>query len=236
MMGIVRAEEGGGLPMDEAARLLAHLGFEVVHGDRPGAPGGANLIIALRAGPTLQHFDPERVTYWVARAGRGRVAELDRSAELPLRTPFSWGTLRVIDRLEEQNAFLTFGGLLRAEAVAVDETIAIFSSPAPIVRWSGHSQPVDELTSHVGAFFGRLMVPIDYTPGAEARVGTVPPAVLYAAFLGDLRDRLEAAEPLATEEGSLAIWVGHELRRLETVAPGAHDQAAALLRELGLGS
>ncbi|MGZ6294764.1 MAG: hypothetical protein ACXWPO_08115 [Candidatus Limnocylindrales bacterium] len=228
------AEQREGMPVREAARLLARLGFEVVHGDQPWLPSGANLIVALRATPTLEHFDPERVSYWEARGGRGRLAELSREQDVPFHAPFAWGTLRVTDRLEETNAFLTFGGLLRVEALDPLTTIGIFGSPAPIVRWSGHSQPIDELTGHVGAFFARLMIPIDYTPGAEARVAAASPTALYAAFVTDLHERLEATEAVATGEAGLTGWVEREMARLTEAMPDQRLEGAQLLTDLGL--
>ena len=69
--------------------------------------------------------------------------------------------------------------------IALDETTTItrFRSPAPIERWSGHSQGLDLLTEEIGAFFGRLMVPVDFQPGAEGRLVSATPLALYAAFL-----------------------------------------------------
>ena len=228
----------GMLPIPEAARLLAHLGFEVVHGDRPGETGGANLLVGLRATPTLEHFDPERVTYWVARGGRGRVAELSRETSLPVDGAYSWGTLRVIDRLEEMNTFMTFGGRLRVEALGPTLSIAVFASPGPIVRWSGHSQPIDALTGYVGAFFARLMIPIDFTPGAETLVATAPVLTLYAAFLADLQARFQAERQAEREvdvrAGEIARWAEREVTRLGTIAPGTLEQGLELLRGLAL--
>jgi hypothetical protein len=225
---------GPGITVPQAAALLAHLGFEIVHGDRPGEAGGANLLVGLRATPTLEHFDPERVTYWVAKGGRGRLAELSLESEVPFDGSFSWGTLRVIDRLEEMNAFLTFGGQLHVAVHDPGLTIAVFSSSGPIVRWSGHSQPIDSLTGYVGAFFARLMIPIDFRPGAEAQVAATSPAVLYAAFLADLQARLHAEREAGAISGDLEHWVERETTRIGAATPGAHEGALGLLAGLGL--
>ena len=55
----------------EGARFVADLGFELVHGDRPDRPAGANLIVALRETASLHHFDPETLDVLVSR-GRAR--------------------------------------------------------------------------------------------------------------------------------------------------------------------
>ncbi|MFH1474951.1 MAG: hypothetical protein ABIG85_03740, partial [Chloroflexota bacterium] len=105
-----------GISFDEAALHVEQLGFLDVNGTSPHEPGGANLVVALRERPTLTHFDPERVEHWGASADRGRPAEVNRSTTVPLEQPFSWGTIRVVDRLEVFNSFLTFGGTMRAVA------------------------------------------------------------------------------------------------------------------------
>ncbi len=91
---------GLGISLDEAARHVERLGFLDVNGTAPEAAGGANLVVALRDRPTLTHFDPERVEHWVVADGRGRPAEITRATEAPTERPFSWGTIRVVDRLE----------------------------------------------------------------------------------------------------------------------------------------
>ncbi|HEU0236230.1 MAG TPA: hypothetical protein VFR14_07285, partial [Candidatus Limnocylindrales bacterium] len=64
-------------------RLLVDLGFSLINSDRPGAPGWANLLVALRERPTLRHFDPEVLSFWVAKEGRGRVAGFSRDDAVP---------------------------------------------------------------------------------------------------------------------------------------------------------
>ena len=112
----------------------------------------------------------------MAVSGQGRLIQLTRATLAPLERSFSWGTIRAIDRLEVFNSFLTFGGRVRLAAVDASTTIAAFDSPAPIVRWSGHSQSVDALTGEIGAFFARMMIPIDFMPGAEQRIADATPA------------------------------------------------------------
>jgi hypothetical protein len=65
----------------------------------------------------------------------------------------------------------------------------------PSCAEAGHSQDVDPNASQVAAFFARLLVPIDFTPGAEARVASLSPMALYSGFVADLGARYEAARP-----------------------------------------
>jgi hypothetical protein len=217
-----------------AGRLLAELGFSLVNSDRPGAPGGTNLLVALRDRPTLRHFDPEALSFWVAREGRGRMATFDRSSPVPAEIEVVWGHVHVVDRLSVENRFLTFGGVLRAAALDDDTTIVALRSPGPIVRWGGHSQGADPLAGEVGAFFGRLMVPVDFEPGTEAELAVTTPGALYAAFVRHARDRVAGSRALLQSEPRLAGWLTAEATRLGRSDAAAWDAAPALLADLGL--
>ncbi len=223
-----------GIALAEAARYVERLGFLDVNGTAPHQAGGANLVVALRDRPTLLHFDPERVEHWVAAAGRGQATEITRKTRVPLERPFSWGTIRVVDRLDVFNSFLTFGGTARAVALDATTTLVTFSSHAPIVRAAGHSQSVDLSTGEIGAFFARMMIPIDFTPGAEARVAGSSPMALYAAFHVYVDARLRASEELQEAHPSFAGWCGRERRRIGDSFGPDWDAGRALAAELGL--
>ncbi len=225
-----------GISFDEAARHVEHLGFLDVNGTSPGAPGGANLVVALRAQPALTHFDPERVEHWVAASGKGRPAEITRKTAVPLERPFSWGTIRVVDRLEVFNSFLAFGGTVRAVARDPATTLVVLSSHAPILRSTGHSQGVDLSTGEVGAFFARMMIPIDFTPGAEARIAEASPMALYAAFHASVQARLEASSELRASHPEFAAWCGRERGRLAGLFGPEWEAGRALAAELGLAA
>ena len=221
------------LPSDRAAGLLARLGFELVHGERPSVPGGTNLLVALREAPTLTHFDPERVEYWVSTGGKGRRAEVNRDAPLPFEGLFAWGTIEVEDRLDASNTFLTFGGLLTAQAVDPATTIVQFASVAPVLRWTGHSQDVDPFAAEVAAFFARVRPAINFTPGAEAMIADLPPLALYAAVVADLRRRYARSAALQEAHPAINQLVAREMRWLESSAPEACEAGHGLLRQLG---
>lgn len=223
-----------GLGIPEAAARLEHLGFLVVNGSNPAEAPGANLIVALRDRPTLAHFDPESVSYWVTKGGRGRPADLARSTPVPLEQPFSWGPIKTTDRLDVFNSFLSFGGTLRADAVGPDETVAVFSSPAPIVRWTGHSQDVDPLADEIGAFFALIRVPIDFIPEAESRFASLSPLALYAAMLDRIVRRYAASEALRQAHRGVASWSTREAHRLRETAPAEWVAGQAVAAEYGL--
>ena len=92
--------------------------------------------------------------------GRGGA---DAGHPLPLETEFSWGLIRIVDRLKVSNEYLAFGG--RSLAAAIDDAvIGVFTSAAPILRRGGHSQGWDHGAACVGAFFARVLLAIDYSP------------------------------------------------------------------------
>jgi hypothetical protein len=229
------ALEWGGDWLAETQRELGHLGFVLREGSVPGARPGPRLLVALRDHPTLEHFDPEVVTYWETRDHRGRLGTLDRSAPVPESRPWSWGPIRVTDRVPVSNQFLGFGGTLLVDALDGTTTYAAFTSRAPIVRWAGHSQGVDPLVDEVGAFLARLKVPVDYQPDAEARIAAADPEALYAVFLGHSVARLHRSRSLRDADPRTAGWLEHEGHRVEHEAPRHWAEGQELLAWLELG-
>ena len=216
-----------------ASEELAALGFTLLNSDRPAARGGSELLVALRDAPTLVHFDPERITCWVAAAGRGRPLTIDRESPTGDRT-IAWGHVHVVDRLEVENRFLTFGGPLRIADAGPGLRVVQHLSPGPVVRWGGHSQGSDALAGEIGAFFGRLIVPVDYLPGGEALAAVEPAAHLYAAFLVD-RAGHRGLSGEESDRDPLAAWLRAEAARVRAKDPASWSAGETLLRDLGLG-
>jgi hypothetical protein len=133
-----------------------------------------------------------------------------------------------------ENRFLSFGGTLRFAQVGEGEIVAALQSPGPVVRWGGHSQGADPLVGQIGAFFARLMVPIDFEPEAESRVASTAPLVLYGAFLRQARSRLAAAGRRGGGDPRYEGWLLGESSRVAHVAPEALQQGQTLLEDLGL--
>lgn len=210
-----------------AARLLARWGFQA-QPDLPDRPGDAWLIVALRDAPTLDHFDPEVVHFWVSHDGRGQRAVVDRSTPMPLDLDFSWGLIRIVDRLGISNEYLTFGGRLRADTVE-GARILVFDSPAPLLRRGGHSQVWDRGADCLAGFFARLLVTVDYGPGFEARAAAASPVARYAAFVLDTAARYRRSPALRAQDLPLWALLSAEERRLRAAEPGACLVAEGLL-------
>ena len=207
----------GGLTPASAAPLLEDLGF-VSSSDLPDRPGPAYLLVALRQRPTLRHYDPEAIEYWVSQADRGARRILTRDTKLPLETDFSWGMIRIVDRLHVTNEYLTFGGHLTADMVG-GVAIATFLSPAPLLRRGGHSQGWDPGAESLGAFFGRFLLAVDYTPGFEALAAEADPITRYAAFVADAMARYRTSPVLRAQQAELASVLQAEEHRLQVEHP-----------------
>ena len=218
--------------LDQASKILANLGFELVEPNRPRGDDTSHLLIALRIVPTLAHFDPEKVEYWGTEAGRGRSRLLDCESHYPISSDYAWGRIVATDRLGVRNEFLSFGGALRAQRTAEGTILIDFGSRAPILRWSGHSQTSDPLSGEVGAFFGRIKVPIDFVPGAETLIAQAAPTTLYCAFVQYVRERLTQAKTLRDANRWLADWSSREGQRLQAASPDHWTAGAELRKQL----
>lgn len=228
----------GGMPMTadlpEAAARLADLGFWL-ESRYPVHPGPSRLMVALRDKPTLRHFDPELIDYWTTGdAGRGHRTDLTRRTKVPFSAGFSWGKVEIVDRLGVENDFVTLGGELAAVPQGPDTTIAVFTSPGPILRLGGHSQDVDRIAMDLGAFFGRIMVPIDFQLGVEQAISRAKPLDRYAAFVAYETQRFRHHPILGEEHPHHAAILAEESRRLERDEPFAWAAGGRLLSRMGM--
>ncbi|HET9344418.1 MAG TPA: hypothetical protein VFO05_01850 [Candidatus Limnocylindrales bacterium] len=221
------ATAGTTIRATDVAGSIRHWGF-LAHPDLPDGPGPAFLLVALRPVPTLQHYDPEAVDYWVTASGRGERRSIARDTPMPRSEEFSWGLIRLVDRLGISNEYLTFGGHLDAAAID-DIVVAAFASPAPLLSRGGHSQAWDLGADVVGAFFGRLMVAVDFVPGFEAELGTATPLTRYAAFIRDADLRRSSRGLPGGIDDAFERLVGAESVRLRATAPREWAAAARLL-------
>jgi hypothetical protein len=218
---------------EQVGRILATLGFALIEPDLTHGEEASHVVVALRAQPTLQHFDPETIDYWITESARGRAAKMDRETRLPVVSDFSWGRITLTDRLGVENGFLSFGGTMRAQAAADTSVLVDFRSDAPILRWAGHSQSSDPLAAEVGSFFARIKVPIDFVPGTEAMVAKAAPRTLYCSFIQHVQERLARAHTLREANRWLADWTARETQRMETGASDQWKAAIELRRQLG---
>jgi len=216
---------------DVAAERLADWGF-LAHPDLPDLVGDAYLLVALRDAPTLRHFDPERVNAWVSQGSRGARLEIGRPTG-DLETEFSWGTIEIVDRLGVSNEFVSCGGHLTVARVD-GMTVVICVSSAPILRRGGHSQGWDEAAVDLAAYFGRILIAVDYVPGFEARIAAARPLTRYAAFIADSDARFRASEALRGEHSTLWTLLRGEEERLRRDHPDDWTEGTGLAAAAGL--
>ena len=214
-----------------AARRLAPWGF-LADPDLPDRPGPASLIIALRERPTLRHYDPEVVEFWSTEGGRGTHGSVTRTAKTPFTVGVSWGEIRIVDRLGVANRYVTFGGRCDADRID-DDVIVAFTSSAPILRRGGHSQGWDEGADAVGAFFGRLLVTVDYIPDFERELADATPGARYAAFIADAEARCRALSIPELDARPFAGTVKSEAARLRREHADDWTSGLALLADVG---
>ena len=191
------------------------------------------LMATLRDAPTLQHFDPELVTYWVFRNGHGSLETIDGTARSYTR-PFSWGRIRLIDRLGKRNSFVSFGGQLTTAVVGADALLVIFRSSSPILRSPGHSQFGDRLGDDVLAFFGRMVPCLWGSADLERLIARASPDALYAAFLIHEAARMTNGESHVTDGSRPAMQRAMAL--LAAKEPGALEAGGRMLHSLGLAA
>jgi hypothetical protein len=214
-----------------SAEFLQDLGF-LLTPDVPAEGIPAYLLVALRRHPTLSHFDPEQVEYWATSNGRGLVETLTAATHVPLETPFAWGLIRVVDRLDVSNEYLTFGGSLTAAAVD-GFTVAVFASPAPILRRGGHSQTWDPGSQHLAGFFARLRAAAGCGKPLEAHIGTASPLTRYAAYIMDSLTRYRTSDLLRTMHP--ASWAALERQERILRSTYAAEWAAGQVLLLATG-
>ena len=201
-----------------AAGRLADLGF-LAGPDLPDRPGPAYLLVAIREQPTLQHYDPERIQFWVSHRPRDVRRSLTRATPTPIDMGFSWGMIRLVDRLEVSNEYLTFGGHLSAASID-DATVAVFHSPVPLLRRGGHSQLWDEGADLLAAFFGRVAASASMDARVAEDVTSVDEYVRYSAFLADIGDRYRSSAVLRLANAHIwAVLRAEETRMRQEHAP-----------------
>jgi hypothetical protein len=204
-------------PWDGPSAARAHLetlGF-LASPDLPDRAGPAYLLVGLRAQPTLRHFDPEVVQYWASSGGRGVRQTLARTSRLPIDSEFSWGLIRIIDRLHVTNEFLSFGGRVRAEMID-DVLVVVFTSTAPILRRGGHSQRWDLAADSLGAYFARLLLAVDVVPDFERHAAEADVLARYAAFLDEAAERFRTSRTLRDTDPDTWRALQTEARRMRT--------------------
>lgn len=213
----------------KAAELLTNWGF-LADPDLPDRPGPAYLLVAIRAEPTLRHYDPELAEYWITGdRGYGVRETITYASRLPREARFSWGRISVIDRKGVANRYLSFGGTLHAERIG-GEVMCVFESPAPLLRRGGHSQGWDTGAHSVGGFFGRFRAAAGYEHEFEELAAGTDPVTRYAAFVSEFVARYRTSEYLREHYPKLWTLMLAEEKRLQAQHPAEWASGIDLLQ------
>jgi hypothetical protein len=196
-----------------AAGMLQHWGF-LAHSDLPDAEGPSYLLVSIRPKPTLEHYDPEELDYWVTDGGRGIPAVLTRLSKLPVDAQTTWGMVRISDRLRVTNEWLSFGGRLRAELIG-GAIVVVLTSNAPLLRRGGHSQGWDVGAPSMGAFFAKVRAAAGFDHRFEALEATADPLARYGCFVAEQARRYRHSEVLQKLDPELWRLVQHEEHRMK---------------------
>jgi hypothetical protein len=214
---------------------MAELGF-IVFRTPPDTPTPDScLMVMIHESPTTRHFDPEVASFWVTGEGRGRIREADYTTR-PFETPFSWGRIRLVDRVGARNSFVSFGGTVSGERVGTGVVLLIFRTPAVIFRLQGHSQREDRLAEEVMSFFGRLVPILWRSPETESTVAATPPLMLYGAFLLHTMARVDHSTTLREAIAPELPTLHRQLEDMTAHHPDPMRAASRLLGMLGLES
>src|SRR5687768_17379490 len=218
-----------GLAITDAPELLSDIGYLLIHGS-PFQRGPAYLLVAIRPRPTRAHFDPERIEYWSAGSEAAEPATL----EWPIAPPppaYSWGTIKVIDRVAAVNRFVSFGGSLSA---ARDGALsaALFRSDAPILAVSGRGAAGDPLAASVLGFFARLAAACGADAALARHVSALDPLALYAAYLVRTLDLCSSGAGAPTAPPRLQTVLRSELALLGRDCPPSADAGEVIARRL----
>jgi hypothetical protein len=217
-----------------AAPMLQHWGF-LAHSDLPDREGPSFLLVSIRPKPTLEHYDPEEMTYWVTDTGRGVPAVLSRTTKMPVDAPTTWGMVRVTDRLRVTNEWLSFGGRLRAEPID-GSIVAVLTSSAPLLRRGGHSQGWDVGAPSVGAFFAKVRAAAGYHHRFEAAEAAADPLARYGCFIAEQVRRYRHSEVLQSLDPDLWHLMQHEEHRMKEAHAAEWAGALQLLAALDAAS
>jgi hypothetical protein len=195
-------------PAPQSTTGIDHWGYLLLPQPYPDCLGHGGLLVAIRARPTQQHFDPESV-----RVRFLEPPDTARWATLRLHTPVAGarsvfpGRIILTDHRAKDVEFFAFGGTLEVAAEPMQAVIQI-RSPAPVLEITGDTESVtDQLASQAEVVIAELQAGwVMREEGFVRRVAELDPAVFYAMIVQAILQRYERARTLLLGE-----------RRLQTV-------------------
>lgn len=159
----------------------------------PYSPGYSGLLVAVRAVPSVRHFDPETIRLTVCDRA-GCPSEVVLGLRAPRETSFRVGPGRIHlrDRFDKEACFFIFGGDMEVVSVP-GETVYALRSPAPVLELAARllKQGVaDQLAIEVEAMLAHEQARWGADEwGFACRLCATEPLELYVACIHSLLDQ-----------------------------------------------
>ena len=191
--------EGQALKTESLAACVEGWGYRPFERKDGGAFGYSSLLVAIRKEPTEQHFDPRRVGFRLVDSD-GNVRQRIASWRTPVTEtgPVCAGPIRLIDRIDKEVRFFTFGGSVRSVAEP-SSYIYAFHSPGPILEFTHPPETVsDQLGHEAESILGELEELWDEHEGEpfSKRLAQIDPLALYTTIVNTILRRYEAQPSL----------------------------------------
>jgi hypothetical protein len=227
----LKCEVMGKLKMEER---IASLGYFLLPSTTANSPGYPGLLVAIRAEPTGEHYDPEVLHVHLRTTdGLARWCDLARQPLLHAPEQVVLGRLSLRDRVDKRVDFFTFGGCLDITTTA-KETIYTLTSPAPILELTGRRDEIsDQLTTEVEALMAGYLARWGRNNDGLVRcLVQQEPLVLYVACLKSLYRQYQQVSLFRQEYPQFYTMLRSERERLANENAWTHIQPdlEALLR------
>jgi hypothetical protein len=177
------------MQQSEVLSRMQYSGYELLAAPHTRSPGFGGLLVAIRAAPTLAHFDPEIIRLClIDPASNPYTTTLQLTSHLSGPQRVGPGRVVVSDRLNKRLGYFIYGGMVEAICVS-RQTIYQITSPAPlfVLNRSTWDELGEQLAVETEALFARLSAAwrTDHA-GFRRRLAQTEPLMLYAATLRSL--------------------------------------------------
>ncbi len=181
--------------------LIRDWGYYPLPKSHPDSPGYSGLLVAIRAAPTGQHYDPEKLCLHLHDIkGFSRSKTSTWPWPLPSNDHVCPGPVTLHDRHDKRVHFFVFGGSLEV-IQEPDILLHVIRSPAPILELTEETETIaDNLVFETEALIGELEEKLEelQAQGIDQPHTYVDPFRLYIAALQSIFQRYEQTADLQT--------------------------------------
>jgi hypothetical protein len=182
------------------------LGYRFWPKKYPQSAGHPRLDINIFSAPSEMHFDPKVIRIPVFTS----VDRFHPQGIEQLKVHHPWlsqssyhvapGMLIISDRKDKKVEAFTFGGTLQIDG-AEKYTKCVIQSDAPIIEIDGTNTTVMTMVEEIEIILAeRRILWVQNEEEFEARLEEIPPSVLYAACLEELKTKIDHSHSRETSE------------------------------------